>query len=48
MGNVALVTGGSRGIGLAIVQSVATVHRGKVRARCPEQNVLQITVSLPG
>ena len=36
------------GLGLAIVQSVATVHRGKVRARCPEQNVLQITVSLPG
>lgn len=36
------------GLGLAIVQSVAAVHRGKVRARCPEQNVLQITVSLPG
>lgn len=36
------------GLGLAIVQSVAAVHRGKVRARCPEQNVLQITVTLPG
>lgn len=39
---------GGYGLGLAIVQSVAAVHRGKVRARCPEQNVLQITVSLPG
>ena len=38
---------GGYGLGMSIAQSIVAVHKGKIRAECPRENVLVISVTLP-
>ena len=38
---------GGYGLGLSIAQSIAAVHKGKIRADSPEENLLTVQVTLP-
>lgn len=35
------------GLGMSIARSIVAVHKGKIRAECPGENVLVISVTLP-
>ena len=38
---------GGYGLGMSIAQSIVAVHRGKIRADSPAENVLSVLVTLP-
>ena len=38
---------GGYGLGMSIARSIVAVHKGKIRAECPGENVLVISVTLP-
>ena len=38
---------GGYGLGMSIAHSIVTVHKGKIRAESPAENVLTIAVTLP-
>ena len=38
---------GGYGLGLSIAQSIASAHKGKIRAESPEKDMLAMTVTLP-
>ena len=38
---------GGYGLGLSIAQSIAAIHKGKIRADSPEENLLTVQVTLP-
>lgn len=38
---------GGYGLGMSIAQSIASAHKGKIRAESPEKDMLAVTVTLP-
>ena len=38
---------GGYGLGMSIAQSIVAVHRGKIRADSPAENLLTVVVTLP-